>query len=78
MWTPARVTSTTFLWRVGWSGIFERNETAQFLTKDELKAVMARRDKIVAVLQKLISERGEQEGKRLTNTPVHEDLSVLR
>ena len=32
-----------------------------YLTKDEVKAVMARRDKIVALLQKLIVEKGESE-----------------
>ena len=31
------------------------------LTKDEMKAVMARRDKIVAQFQKMISEKGEKE-----------------
>lgn len=32
-----------------------------YLTKDEVKAVMARRDKIVAQFQKLISGKGEKE-----------------
>jgi hypothetical protein len=36
-------------------------KTKGYLTKDEVKAVMARRDKIVALLQKLISEKGENE-----------------
>jgi hypothetical protein len=36
-------------------------KTKNYLTKDEVKAVMARRDKIVALLQKLISEKGESE-----------------
>jgi hypothetical protein len=35
--------------------------TKQYLTKDEMKAVMARRDKIVAYFQKLIAEKGENE-----------------
>jgi hypothetical protein len=35
--------------------------TKGYLTKDEIKAVMARRDKVVAQFQKLISERGENE-----------------
>ncbi|HJS98202.1 MAG TPA: hypothetical protein VJ756_03860 [Terriglobales bacterium] len=35
--------------------------TKGFLTKEEVKAVMARRDKIVAHFQKLISEKGEAE-----------------
>lgn len=34
-------------------------KTKGYLTKDEAKAVMARRDKIVAYFQKLISEKGE-------------------
>jgi hypothetical protein len=34
-------------------------ETEAFLTKDEVKAVMARRDLIVALFKKLISEKGE-------------------
>jgi hypothetical protein len=33
--------------------------TKHYLTKDEVKAVMARRDKIVARFQQLISEKGE-------------------
>jgi len=36
-------------------------KTKHYLTKDEVKAVMARRDKIVAQFQKLISEKGESE-----------------
>jgi hypothetical protein len=36
-------------------------KTKGYLTKDEVKAVMARRDKIVAYFQKLISEKGEKE-----------------
>ena len=36
-------------------------KTKDYLTKDEVKAVMARRDKIVALLQKLIAEKGESE-----------------
>jgi len=36
-------------------------KTKHYLTKDEVKAVMARRDKIVAQFQKLISEKGEKE-----------------
>src|SRR5947208_10527661 len=35
--------------------------TKHYLTKDEVKAVMARRDKIVEYFQKLISEKGENE-----------------
>ena len=35
--------------------------TKGYLTKDEAKAVMARRDKIVAHFHKLISEKGESE-----------------
>jgi hypothetical protein len=34
-------------------------KTKHYLTKDEIKAVMARRDKIVARFQQLISEKGE-------------------
>jgi hypothetical protein len=34
-------------------------KTKHYLTKDEVKAVMARRDKIVARFQQLISEKGE-------------------
>jgi hypothetical protein len=36
-------------------------KTKQYLNNDEVKAVMARRDKIVAQFQKLISEKGEKE-----------------
>ncbi len=36
-------------------------KTKHYLTKDEVKAVIARRDKIVAQFQKLISEKGEKE-----------------
>jgi hypothetical protein len=36
-------------------------KTNHYLTKDEVKAVMARRDKIVAQFQKLIAEKGENE-----------------
>jgi hypothetical protein len=36
-------------------------QTKHYLTKDEVKAVMARRDKIVAQFQKLISDKGEKE-----------------
>jgi len=36
-------------------------KTKGYLNKDEVKAVMARRDKIVALLQKLIAEKGESE-----------------
>jgi hypothetical protein len=36
-------------------------KTRQYLSKDEIKAVMARRDKIVAIFQKLIAEKGENE-----------------
>lgn len=36
-------------------------KTQHYLTKDEVKAVMARRDKIVAKFQKMISEKGESE-----------------
>jgi hypothetical protein len=35
--------------------------TKRYLSKDEVKAVMARRDKIVAQFQKMISEKGESE-----------------
>jgi hypothetical protein len=38
-----------------------QEKTKRYLSKDEVKAVMARRDKIVAYLQKLISEKGESE-----------------
>lgn len=36
-------------------------KTKPYLTKDEVKAVMARRDKIVAQFQKMIAEKGESE-----------------
>jgi hypothetical protein len=36
-------------------------QTKQYLNKEEVKAVMARRDKIVAQFRKLISEKGEKE-----------------
>jgi hypothetical protein len=36
-------------------------QTKHYLTKDEVKAVMARRDKIVAQFQKLVSKKGENE-----------------
>jgi len=36
-------------------------KTSHYLTKDEVKALMARRDKIVAQFQKLIAEKGENE-----------------
>jgi ribonucleotide reductase beta subunit family protein with ferritin-like domain len=36
-------------------------KTKHYLTKDEVKAVMARRDKIVAHIQGLITEKGENE-----------------
>ena len=36
-------------------------KTNRYLSKDEVKAVMARRDKIVAQFQKLIAEKGENE-----------------
>jgi len=36
-------------------------KTKHNLTKDEVRAVMTRRDKIVAVFQKLIAEKGENE-----------------
>jgi hypothetical protein len=36
-------------------------KTKPYLTKDEIKGVMARRDKIVAQFQRLIQEKGEQE-----------------
>ena len=35
--------------------------TSRYLTKSEIKALMTRRDKIVAYFQKLISEMGESE-----------------
>jgi hypothetical protein len=37
------------------------DKTKHYLNKDEVKAVMARRDKIVAYFQKLIAEKGENE-----------------
>jgi hypothetical protein len=36
-------------------------KTKHYLNKEEVKGVMARRDKIVALFQKLISEKGEKE-----------------
>jgi hypothetical protein len=36
-------------------------KTSHYLTKDEVKAVMARRDKIVAQFQNMIAEKGESE-----------------
>lgn len=42
-------------------GIELAARTKSYLTKDEVKAVMARRDKIVTYFQKLISEKGENE-----------------
>ena len=36
-------------------------KTKRYLTKDEVKAVMARRDKIVERFQKLVAEKGENE-----------------
>jgi hypothetical protein len=36
-------------------------KTKHYLDKDDVKAVMARRDKIVAHFQKLIAEKGENE-----------------
>jgi len=36
-------------------------KTNHYLTKDEVKAVMVRRDKIVAQFQKMIAEKGENE-----------------
>jgi len=36
-----------------------QEKTKRYLTKDEVKALMARRDKIVAHLQQMISEKGE-------------------
>jgi hypothetical protein len=36
-------------------------KTNRYLSKDEVKAVMARRDKIVAQFQKLIAEKGDKE-----------------
>jgi hypothetical protein len=37
------------------------DKTKHYLNKDEVKAVIARRDKIVAYFQKLIAEKGENE-----------------
>src|SRR6266478_2663397 len=36
-------------------------KTNHYLSKDEVKAVMVRRDKIVAQFQKLIAEKGDKE-----------------
>ena len=36
-------------------------QTKHYLNKDEVKAVIARRDKIVQQFEKLISEKGEKE-----------------
>ena len=36
-------------------------KTKHYLTKDEVKAVMQRRDKIVEAFQKMIAEKGESE-----------------
>jgi hypothetical protein len=36
-------------------------KTKHYLSKDEVKAVMARRDKIIAQFQQMISEKGEKE-----------------
>jgi hypothetical protein len=36
-------------------------KTSHYLTKDEVKAVMERRDRIVAQFQKMIAEKGEKE-----------------
>jgi hypothetical protein len=36
-------------------------KTTHYLTKTEVKAVMARRDKIVTYFQRLISEKGEND-----------------
>ena len=36
-------------------------KTKRYLTKDEVKAVMARRDQIVAQFQKMVAEKGENE-----------------
>src|SRR5438477_8846592 len=41
------------------NGLAEK--TKHYLTKDEVKAVMARRDTIVTQFEKLISEKGEKE-----------------
>jgi hypothetical protein len=35
--------------------------TKRYLTKDDVKALMARRDKIVAQFEKLIAEKGENQ-----------------
>jgi hypothetical protein len=35
--------------------------TKPYLTKDEVKALMARRDKMVAYLDKLVAQKGENE-----------------
>jgi hypothetical protein len=35
--------------------------TKNYLTKDEVKAVMGRRDKIVTHFQKMVAEKGENE-----------------
>jgi hypothetical protein len=37
------------------------DRTKSYLTKDEAKAVLARRDKIVEKFQKMIAEKGESE-----------------
>ena len=36
-------------------------KTKNYLSKDQVKEVMARRDKIVAQFQKMIAEKGENE-----------------
>jgi hypothetical protein len=36
-------------------------KTKHYLNKDEVKALMARRDKIVTHFQKLVTEKGENE-----------------
>jgi len=36
-------------------------KTRHYLTKDEINGVMARRDKIVAKIQSLIAQKGENE-----------------
>ena len=36
-------------------------KTKRYLVKEEVKAVMARRDKIVATFQTLIAQKGEKE-----------------
>jgi len=38
-----------------------KEKTKQYLTDTEMKAVMARRDKIVGIFQKMIAEKGENE-----------------